>query len=89
MYIFSPLCPEPGIEARMPIVSGCLAVSQMLTVAHSSGDLSTAGGLAGVVVVGVAAAPAPEAPTARTAAPAATAEARAAAARRGADTPQM
>ena len=43
MYIFSVFLPEPGIEARMPIVSGCLAVSQMLMVAQSSGDLSTVG----------------------------------------------
>src|SRR3954471_8574083 len=43
MYIFSRRLPEPGIDARMPIVSGCLAVSQTLIVAHSSGDLSTVG----------------------------------------------
>ena len=28
---------DPGIEARMPIVSGCLAVSHTLTVAHGVG----------------------------------------------------
>ena len=43
MYIFSAFLPEPGIEARMPIVSGCFSVSQMLMVAQSSGDWSTVG----------------------------------------------
>ena len=36
MYIRSLAIPEPGIDARMPTVSGRLAVSHTLTVAHSS-----------------------------------------------------
>ena len=32
----------PGIEARMPIVSGCLAVSQTLTVAQGVGSRACA-----------------------------------------------
>ncbi len=43
MNIASPAMPEPGIEPRMPTVSGCSSVSQMFTVAQSSGDLSTDG----------------------------------------------
>ena len=33
----------PGIEARMPISSGCAAVSQTLTVAHRSASAASAG----------------------------------------------
>jgi hypothetical protein len=46
MYIFSAVLPAPGIEAWMPITSGCLAVSQTLIVAHSSGFLSIVGPVA-------------------------------------------
>src|ERR1700754_5038489 len=46
MYIFSAVLPAPGIEAWMPMTSGCLAVSQTLTVAHSSGFLSIVGPVA-------------------------------------------
>ena len=38
MYMRWPRWPVPGICARTPIVSGCAAVSQTLTVAHSLGD---------------------------------------------------
>ena len=37
----------PGIEARMPIASGCLAVSHTLTVAHGSGSFLRADAPAG------------------------------------------
>src|SRR4051794_24244588 len=43
MYMRSLVLAEPGIEAPMPITSGCFSVSQMLIVAHSSGLLSTVG----------------------------------------------
>src|SRR3954462_12701795 len=43
MYMRSLLFPDPGIDARIPIVSGCLVVSQMLTVAHRKGESSTVG----------------------------------------------
>src|SRR6185312_11915015 len=36
MYIVSRRCPSPGIDPRIPIVSGCLVVLQRSTVAHSS-----------------------------------------------------
>ena len=59
MYIFSAFLPEPGIEARIPIVSGCFSVSQMLMVAQSSGDWSTVGPV--VAAPAAATAPAPKA----------------------------
>src|SRR3954449_4222018 len=43
MYMRSPFLPDPGMDARMPIVSGLLAVSQTLIVAHRSLDLSPVG----------------------------------------------
>src|SRR3982750_1391810 len=43
MYMRSLLFPAPGIDARVPIGSGCLAVAQMLTVAHRNGESSTVG----------------------------------------------
>ena len=36
----------PGIEARMPISSGCASVSQTLTVAHRSASSARAGAAA-------------------------------------------
>ena len=45
MYIRSPRTALPGIEPRMPIVSGLFFVSQTLTVAHSSGESKIEGGL--------------------------------------------
>src|SRR4051795_3743389 len=43
MYMRSLVLAEPGIEAPMPMTSGCFSVSQMLIVAQSSGLLSTVG----------------------------------------------
>src|SRR3954447_6919932 len=50
MYMRSLRLPDPGIEARMPMTSGCLTVSQMLMVDHSRGFRSTVGAPAATAV---------------------------------------
>src|SRR4051794_34425078 len=47
--------PEPGIDARMPIVSGALRVSQTLTVAHRRLDCSMPGAFLAAPAAGAAA----------------------------------
>ncbi len=56
MYIVSRGWPSLGIEPRMPIVWGWWGVSQMSTVAHSSGDCARGrnGGRAAAVAAGAA-----------------------------------
>ena len=47
MNICSRWRPLPGIEARIPSVSGCPRVSHTLTVAHRSGEFPTGSGPTG------------------------------------------